>query len=73
MGLTQGLFAKLVADNTPSELRGTAFGMFNLISGSALLIASLIAGALWSAFGAPFTFLAGAAFALIALLGLLAY
>jgi MFS family permease len=73
MGLTQGLFAKLVADNTPSELRGTAFGMFNLISGCALLIASIIAGALWTAFGAPFTFLAGAAFALLAVLGLLSY
>lgn len=73
MGLTQGLFAKLVADNAPAELRGSAFGMFNLISGSAMLIASVIAGALWSAFGAPVTFLAGAAFALLAVLGLLAY
>jgi MFS family permease len=73
MGLTQGLFAKLVADNAPSELRGTAFGIFNLVSGSALLLASVIAGALWAAFGAPATFLAGAAFAVLALLGLLAY
>jgi MFS family permease len=73
MGLTQGLFAKLVADNAPSELRGTAFGIFNLVSGSALLLASVIAGALWAAFGAPATFFAGAAFAVLAVLGLLAY
>jgi len=73
MGLTQGLFAKLVADNAPLELRGTAFGIFNLVSGSALLLASVIAGALWAAFGAPATFLAGAAFAVLAVLGLLAH
>jgi MFS family permease len=73
MGLTQGLFAKLVADNTPSELRGTAFGIFNLVSGGALLLASVVAGVLWTALGAPATFLAGAAFAVFAVLGLLAY
>jgi MFS family permease len=73
MGLTQGLFAKLVVDNAPSELRGTAFGLFNLVSGVALLLASVIAGVLWSAFGAPTTFLAGAAFAMLALLGLLVH
>jgi len=73
MGLTQGLFAKLVADTAPAELRGTAFGIFNVAGGCALLLASVIAGALWSAFGAPATFLAGAAFAMLALLGLLAY
>ena len=73
MGLTQGLFAKLVADTAPAELRGTAFGIFNVAGGCALLLASVIAGALWSAFGAPATFLAGAAFAILALLGLLAY
>ena len=73
MGLTQGLFAKLVADTSPGELRGTAFGIFNVAGGIALLLASVMAGALWSTFGAPATFLAGAAFAIIALLGLLAY
>jgi MFS family permease len=73
MGLTQGLFAKLVADNTPADLRGTAFGVFNLISGCALLLASVTAGVLWSAFGAPVTFFAGAGFALLAVLGLLVY
>jgi MFS family permease len=63
MGLTQGLFAKLVADASPAELRGTAFGAFNLVSGSALLVASLLAGALWSAFGPATTFVGGAVFA----------
>ena len=73
MGLTQGLFTKLVADTAPSELRGTAFGIFNLVGGGALLLASVVAGILWNAFGAPATFLTGAVFAIIALLGLLAY
>jgi MFS family permease len=73
MGLTQGLFAQLVADTAPAELRGTAFGIFNVAGGCALLLASVIAGALWSTFGAPATFLTGAAFAMLALLGLLAY
>jgi len=73
LALTQGLLAKLVADTSPAELRGSTFGVFNLISGVALLLASVIAGELWSAFGASATFLAGAAFAAIAALGLLAY
>jgi MFS family permease len=73
MGLTQGLFAKLVADTAPVELRGTAFGIFNVFGGCALLLASVIAGTLWSTFGAPATFLTGAAFAMLALLGLVAY
>jgi len=70
MAFTQGLLSKLVADTAPSELRGTAFGIFNLVSGGALLLASLIAGALWSVFGAPATFLAGMAFAVVSLIGL---
>jgi MFS family permease len=73
MALTQGLLAKLVADTAPAHLRGTAFGMFNFISGVALLLASVIAGALWSAFGASATFLAGAAFAAMTAIGLLGY
>jgi predicted MFS family arabinose efflux permease len=73
MGLTQGLFAKLVADSAYAELRGTAFGIFNVVGGCALLLASVLAGALWSTYGASATFLAGAAFATLAVLGLLAY
>jgi MFS family permease len=73
MASMQGLLAKLVADTAPAELRGTAFGIFNLASGGALLLASLIAGALWNAFGASATFLAGAVFAALAMLGLLLF
>ncbi len=70
MGLTQGLLAALVADTAPAELRGTAFGMFNLITGLALLAASIVAGALWDVAGPGGTFLAGAAFTLMALAAL---
>jgi MFS family permease len=73
MGLTQGLLAKLVADSAPARLLGTAFGIFNLVGGGAILLASVIAGALWSAFGAQAAFLAGAGFATLAALGLAAY
>jgi MFS family permease len=71
MGLTQGLLAALVADTAPMHLRGTAFGMFNLTTGLALLVASALAGALWDRLGPQATFLAGAAFTLLALIGLL--
>ena len=60
MGMTQGLLAVLVADTVPADLRGTGFGVFHLLSGIALLLASLLAGALWTFLGAPATFLAGA-------------
>jgi MFS family permease len=73
LALTQGLLSKLVADTAPEDLRGTAFGLFNLVAGAALLLASVLAGALWTALGPAATFLAGAAFAVIAALGLLAY
>lgn len=72
MGMTQGLLAALVAESVPAELRGTAFGMFNLATGVAMLLASLIAGALWQELGATATFGAGAGFAAVATLGLLA-
>jgi MFS family permease len=72
MGLTQGLLAAMVAAIAPIELRGTAYGFFNLCSGIAMLAASLFAGLLWDGFGASFTFYAGAAFSLFAL-GILAW
>jgi MFS family permease len=72
MGLTQGLFAAMVADSAPPELRATAFGLFNLVSGLGLLLASLVAGALWEGFGSAATFVCGAALAGVALAGLLA-
>jgi MFS family permease len=68
MGMTQGLLASLVVDTAPAELRGTAFGMFNLVTGVATLLASIIAGALWDVVGPAATFIAGAGFATIALL-----
>ena len=71
MGLTQGLLATLVADTAPEDMRGTAFGMFNLASGVALLIASVIAGGLWDAYGPRMTFLVGAGFTAFSLIGLL--
>ena len=71
MGLTQGLLATMVADTAPADLRGTAFGFFNLVSGVAMLLASVLAGLLWDRLGAAFTFYAGAAFCALALAGLL--
>jgi len=73
MGLTQGLLSALVADTAPAPLRGTAFGVFHLVSGVALLAASVLAGWLWSEYGAAATFAAGAAFAAAALAGLVTY
>ncbi len=69
MGLTQGVLTSLVADAAPPELRGTAFGAFNLFSGLAVLAASIVAGALWDGVGPQATFLAGAGFTLLALVG----
>jgi MFS family permease len=68
MGLTQGILASLVADAAPADLRGTAFGMFNLICGIATLAASVVAGVLWDTAGPQMTFLAGATFTGLALL-----
>lgn len=70
MGFTQGLLSTLVADTAPPELRGTAFGVFNLLGGLALLAASVVAGELWDTLGPRATFLAGALFTALALLGL---
>ena len=72
MAFTQGLLATLVADTAPAELRGTAFGMFNLLTGGAILAASVVAGRLWDTVGARGTFMGGALFAALALLGFLA-
>ena len=71
MGMTQGLLAAMVADTAPADLRGTAYGFFNLLSGVAMLISSAVAGLLWDGFGSAFTFYAGAGFATLALLVML--
>ena len=72
MAMTQGLLSAMVAGSAPADLRGTAFGMFNLASGIAVLAASVIAGWVWDAHGPALTFWCGAAFAALALAGLLA-
>ncbi len=71
MATTQGLFAKLVADRSPVELRGSAYGIFNLVTGLALLAASVIAGVIWDVSGPAATFWVGAAFAVISIAGLM--
>ena len=70
LAMTQGLLATMVADSAPADLRGTAYGFFNLMSGLAMLLASALAGLLWEQLGAAFTFLAGIVFC-VAALGLL--
>ena len=71
MAMTQGLLAAMVANTAPADLRGTAFGFFNLVSGIAMLIASGLAGVLWDQLGAAFSFAVGAVFSLIALMMIL--
>ncbi len=68
MGLTQGLLAAMVADTAPTDMRGTAFGVFSLISGVVVLIASVLAGYLWDTQGSWATFMAGAAFTAVAMM-----
>jgi MFS family permease len=70
MGMTQGLLATMVADTTPADLRGTAYGCFNLVSGLAMLLASVLAGLVWDSLGAPFTFYAGALFCVLTIIGI---
>lgn len=72
MGLTQGLLAAMVADVAPAEIRGTAFGVFHMVTGIMLLAASLTAGLLWDRVGPSATFFAGIGFTAIALAGLIA-
>ena len=56
MGMTQGILSAMVADTAPSHMRGTAFGVFNLMNGVGVLMASFAAGALWQRFGPSATF-----------------
>ena len=72
MALTQGLLAKLVADTAPARLRGSAFGVFSLVTGVSLLVASVVAGVIWDRFGSDMTFIAGSVFAALAGVMLLA-
>lgn len=68
MGFTQGILATMVANVTPQELKGTAFGLFNFVTGLFMLLASVIAGWLWDRYGADMTFYAGAVFSVLAML-----
>ncbi len=70
MGMTQGLLAAMVADTAPEDLRGTAYGFFNLLSGVAMLVSSVIAGLFWDTLGSAFTFYVGAGFATLTLIGI---
>ena len=67
MAMTQGLLARMVADSAPVDLRGTAFGLFNLASGVAMLAASILAGLLWDWAGASFTFIGGVLFSCLSM------
>ena len=71
MALTQGLLATMVANAAPPDLRGTAYGMFNLVCGLSMLVASALAGLLWDQLGAPATFVAGMVFGMLSLTALL--
>lgn len=68
MGMTQGLLAAMVAKTAPADLRGTAFGLFSMVCGVGLLMASVGAGAIWELWGAEYTFYAGAVICLLTLL-----
>lgn len=68
MGMTQGLLATMIANTAPADLRGTAFGFFNLVSGVAMLFASVVAGLTWDSFGPEYTFIVGATMSLLALI-----
>jgi len=71
LGFTQGIFAAMIADSAPANLRGTAFGLFNLLTGVALLAASVVAGLLWDGAGFQATFLVGAGLASTTLVGVM--
>jgi MFS family permease len=73
MGMTQGLLVAMIAEHAPADLRGTAYGIFNLACGVAMLVASVLAGLLWDQLGPSFTFWAGTVFCLLAIGGLVLY
>ncbi|MDX2251301.1 MAG: MFS transporter [Nitrospira sp.] len=70
MGMTQGLLVAMIAEHAPADLRGTAYGIFNLACGVAMLVASVLAGLLWDQLGPSFTFYAGAVFCTVTIAGI---
>ena len=71
MGLTQSVLSASVADAAPVHLRGTAFGIYDVVVGIATFCASAAAGALWTLGGPPMSFGVAAGFA-VAVVPLLA-
>jgi MFS family permease len=71
MAMTQGLLATMVANTAPADLRGTAYGFFNLVSGITMLVASGLAGLLWDRLGPTYTFVAGGVFGAMGLVAIL--
>lgn len=67
LAFSQGILTALVADHCAPHLRGTAYGLFNLFSAAALLVASGMAGILWDHIGPRSTFLFGGVLALLSL------
>jgi len=70
MAFSQGIFAALLADSVGESVRGTAFGIYGLATGCAIIIASIFAGWLWDQYGVPMTFYAGVGFSLLTLFAL---
>lgn len=70
MGMTQGLLSTMIADTAPVELRGTAYGFFNLVAGLSMLLASALAGFFWEKIGPSATFLGGISFCVLSLTAL---
>jgi predicted MFS family arabinose efflux permease len=65
-GFAEGTEKALVADLAPRESRGFAFGLYNAVLGIGALLASLLFGVLWNAYGSAVAFGTGAGLALAA-------
>lgn len=72
MALTQSVLAAAVSDCAPRSLLGTAFGIFHLLTGLALLAGGGLAGLLWTFWGPEVMFWGGAALSVASGFGLLA-
>jgi MFS family permease len=66
MALTQGIFARMIADAAPEGERATSFGAYFFVSGIATLLASLGAGVVWDRDGPAMTFIVAAGAAALA-------
>ena len=66
MAMTQGVFARMIADAAPANERASSFGAFFFVSGISTLLASVAAGLLWDRGGPAATFTSAAAVAALA-------